>query len=212
MSQAQSKMPRCVVLDAMGVIYPFADDVAELLVPFVQEKNSGAATEVIEQAYYAASLGKLSSAQFWEKVGLSRSLEDEYMSRFRLSDGLLDFLAEMNDRQIAVWCLSNDLSEWSRKLRRKFELEKLMHGFLISADVMVRKPDPAIYKYLVKVTEIEAQDTLLVDDRPANLDTAAQLGFNTVLFLKDGLDTAPAGHRRAGTFKDLTDLVSQTGT
>ena len=201
-------LPRILVLDAMGVIYPFADDVVELLIPFIREKGGTADEDLIQQAYKSASLGRMAAYQFWERVGLKHSCEDDYLSRFVLSEGLMGFLQEAGSRGIPVWCLSNDVSEWSRKLRERLGLNRNIQGFLISADVMVRKPDPAIYKFLVKATETDAREMLFVDDRPANLDTALELGFATVQFRPDGSDIPAGNHRVVGSFGELLALLT----
>jgi len=200
-------LPHILVLDAMGVIYPFADDVVELLIPFIKEKGGTQDELVIQQMYRAASLGRMASFQFWEKVGLKHSCEDEYLGRFVLADGLLELLHEAGARSLPVWCLSNDVSEWSRKLRERFELTRHMQGFLISGDVMVRKPDPAIYKFLVKAVDADARQMLFVDDRPANLDTAAGLGFATVQYRPPAGNIPAGNHRIVSTFREILGLV-----
>ena len=48
---------RGVVLDAMGVIYRARDDVAELLVPFVERHGSRAGANDVAALYEQASLG-----------------------------------------------------------------------------------------------------------------------------------------------------------
>lgn len=67
-------MTRVLALDAMGVIYKNADDVAELLVPFVLQQG-GKAGEV-EKHYQSASLGKIEADMFWRNVGVDPCLED----------------------------------------------------------------------------------------------------------------------------------------
>jgi HAD superfamily hydrolase (TIGR01509 family) len=199
---------KIVALDAMGVIYPVGDggdDVKNLLIPFIKEKGGSGDIDNIERLYLQASLGKLAAFQFWQKVGLDPKLEDEYLKRFTLAPGLIEFLEAMNSRQTAVWCLSNDLSEWSRKLRENFKLNKYMQGFIVSGDVMARKPDAAIFKYLLKLTGGEAADITMVDDRPSNLDAAASVGFSTVLFNADG-SLAPGRHRSVNGFAELKTL------
>ena len=76
----ESGTRRCLVLDAMGVIFKAADDVAELLIPFIRE-NSGVRDEgVIQSAYLAASLGEIGAGEFWAQVGLNPGLEDEFLA------------------------------------------------------------------------------------------------------------------------------------
>src|SRR5271157_1173749 len=126
---------KVLVLDAMGVIYPVGDDVRDLLYPFVLEKRGVSDFAVIENYYKLASLGKISAQEFWKDVGLYPQLENEYLQRFKLTPGLLDFLKKAESRGIEIWCLSNDLAEWSQKLRKRFGLEQYFRGFVISGDV-----------------------------------------------------------------------------
>jgi HAD superfamily hydrolase (TIGR01509 family) len=182
---------RVLVLDAMGVIYSVGNDDRDLLCPFVAEKGGTKDVSKIEMLYNSTSLGNMSSAQFWKAVGLDSGLEDEYLQQYELTDGLTDFLAAVNSQGYEVWCLSNDISEWSRKLRARFGLDKYIRSFVISGDVGVRKPEQAIFDYLIGQLTVSPRDAVFVDDQRRNLDVAAALGFSTILF-------APAGH-------DLTD-------
>ena len=108
---------KTLVLDAMGVIYKVGDDVGELLCPFIHENGGLSDDSEIETIYREASLGHLSAREFWERVKINPALEDDYLLRHQLSDGLLDFLPQARQRFASIWCLSNDVSEWSRKLR-----------------------------------------------------------------------------------------------
>ncbi len=60
-----------LVLDAMGVIYQSADDVVELLAPFIKNKGGISDLATVEKLYVRASLGELSAVQFWVAVGVS---------------------------------------------------------------------------------------------------------------------------------------------
>jgi len=198
-----------LVLDAMGVIYMAGDDVAELLCPFVHENGGIADNGRIEALYHEASLGRISAVQFWKEVRLDPNLEDAYLIRHRLSPGVVQFLGKAKSRTSSIWCLSNDVSEWSRKLRERFELHHLMNGFVISGDVGARKPDPVIYKHLLAQTGGEAKNIILVDDRPRNLDAAAALGLQTILF-GPAPQARPSQHRAAADFNQLFDYVCET--
>lgn len=55
---------RCLLLDAMGVIFKTADYVAELLIPFITEKAETIDVKVIRAANLQASLGKISPDEF----------------------------------------------------------------------------------------------------------------------------------------------------
>lgn len=194
---------KVLVLDAMGVIYSVGDDVRGLLCPFIEEKGVTKDIAEIEGLYDLASLGKMSASEFWGELDLDPALEDEYLQRYTLTDGLIDFLKAIKAEGFQVWCLSNDLSEWSRKLRTRFGLANYFRGFVISGDVGVRKPDRAIFEYLVRQLDVKPYDAVFVDDQPKNLDTAAELGFQTVLFAPAGHDLPDEKHQVVANFNEL---------
>jgi FMN phosphatase YigB (HAD superfamily) len=84
-----------------------------------------------------------------------------------------------------------------------------MDGFVISGDVGARKPDTAIFGHLLAQTGAEAEDIILVDDRPRNLDAAAALGLQTILFGR-ALRGQPTQHRAATDFNQLFEHVCET--
>ena len=178
----------------MGVIYEVGDDVADLLIPFIRENDGIPDSEKIEAVYKEASLGRMSAKDFWRWVEVLPELEDNYLSRFRLSDGVYELLAMATERFEHVVCLSNDLSEWSRKLRKRFGLEPYFAGWYISGDLGVRKPDPQIYRRMLTDLHVDPDQVLFVDDRVKNLDAAAELGIQTIYY--DVGQTGAGGHHR----------------
>lgn len=173
---------RCVVLDAMGVIFNASDDVVELLIPFVSASGGTVDAESIKLAYLDASLGVISADEFWIGVGLKPSVEDEYLSKHSLVPGVREFLRTVNDRNLPVWCLSNDVDRWSRKLRKSLEIDGLLSGAVISSEVRSRKPSPAIYQCLLDRSGYRAEDIFFVDDREKNVDAALAMGIPSVTF------------------------------
>jgi len=192
-----------LVLDAMGVIYSVGNDDRDLLCPFVEEKGGTKDFPKIEMLYDSTSLGRMTSTEFWEAVGLDPGLEDEYLQRYELTDGLTDFLENVNSQGYEVWCLSNDISEWSKKLRARFGLNKYVRGFVISGDVGVRKPEQAIFDHLIGQLTVNPRDAVFVDDQRRNLDVAAALGFNTILFAPGRHDLTHEKHIVATSFADV---------
>ncbi len=172
----------CLVLDAMGVIFSSADDVAELLIPFIAEKSGTCDEDLIQSAYLQASLGQISPDDFWHQVGVASDLEDEYLSRHTLNPGITELMSLAKRNGIAVWCLSNDVGRWSDKLRSNHCLEILLNGSIISGDVGVRKPDNEIYEILIHSSGCRIDEILFVDDREKNVIASRQLGMETIMF------------------------------
>jgi putative hydrolase of the HAD superfamily len=181
-SKAVSARPTVLALDAMGVIYEVGDDVADLLIPFIREHGGVSDSQTVGAIYKEASLGRMSASEFWRQVGVSNAFEDDYLSRFRLSADVRALLESARVRFERVVCLSNDLSDWSRKLRRYFELEPHFAAWYISGDLGVRKPDRQIYERMLTDLNIDPSHVLFVDDRVKNLEAAAELGIQTVYY------------------------------
>ena len=57
----------------------------------------------------------------------------------------------------------------------------LLSGYILSSEVGVVKPKPEIYQKLLKKYGIDPTESVFIDDIQANLDTAAELGFETIL-------------------------------
>ena len=164
----------------MGVIYRARDDVAELLVPFVERHGSRASAGDVAELYEKASLGYLDADAFWRALELDPSVEDDYLDGHDLSEGLLAFLESARSSGIDVWCLSNDVSRWSVKLRERFALDGFFAEFVISADIGYRKPSEQAFRCLLD--RIGGAPEFFVDDRPRNVSVARSMGIPSVRF------------------------------
>ena len=171
----------CLVLDAMGVIFESADDVGELLIPFIVEKNPSCNETAIQAAYLDVSLGTINPDEFWDQVGVPANLEDEFLSRHALNTGVVELLDWCRDNEIPVWCLSNDVGRWSQKLRARLNIETYLQGSIISGDVGLRKPDRQIYEALIQASGFPVEELLFVDDREPNVLAARELGIESIL-------------------------------
>ena len=80
-----------------------------------------------------------------------------------------------------LYVLSNMSREFISFLR-KFPVYRNFRGDVISCEVHAVKPEPEIYKILLSKFGIKPSETLFIDDRRANTDTAASLGISTFLF------------------------------
>jgi len=62
----------------------------------------------------------------------------------------------------------------------------LLSGYILSSEVGVVKPELEIYQKLLKKYGIEPTESVFIDDIQANLDMAAELGFETILAKREG--------------------------
>jgi HAD superfamily hydrolase (TIGR01509 family) len=184
-----------VALDAMGVIYE-QRGVSALLVSFAGHLGVSVDAGVARRLYREASLGRMSSAQLWEALGVPGADRDaEFLAARTLMPGIREFVSAVRRHGVRVGCITNDVAEWSLRQRRLYGLEDGIGPWVVSAEVGVRKPAPEIYERFLAEAGCEAEDCMFVDDTPENLDTAARLGFRTFSF--------------PGTFAEVFDLITE---
>ena len=65
---------------------------------------------------------------------------------------------------------------------RKMPVYRCFDGEVISCEEQVVKPEPEIYRRLLDRYSLDPAETLFIDDRPVNLETARTFGISTFLF------------------------------
>ncbi len=166
----------------MGVLFSSGDDVVELLIPFVMRHGGTRSIETIQSRYLAASLGEIGARAFWESVGIDHALEDDYLSSHCLMPGICETLDALGQDVREICCLSNDVSEWSKKLRMRSGLDQKIKRWFISADLGVRKPNIEIYEKMLHHLSVRGEDVVFVDDRPINVEAAKKCGILALLY------------------------------
>lgn len=102
--------------------------------------------------------------------------------------GYRTFLLSNTNPFVQSWAESPAFSAAGRPLSSY--LEKCYCSY----EVGIMKPDPAIFRYMLDDARIQPSETLFLDDSPANIAVAADLGLHTLLVEKNG-DWHPALHR-----------------
>lgn len=82
--------------------------------------------------------------------------------------------------------LSNSGPEMMARVRADRPLETLFDAVVVSCEVGLTKPDPAIYRLCLERLELPAAQVLFVDDRADNLAGAATVGLRTLHFESAG--------------------------
>lgn len=87
-------------------------------------------------------------------------------------------LVEALSRHYRLVLLSNvDRDYWGVVRGLHPELHRF-ESLLVSCDLGMAKPDPEIYRHLLRVTGVEASRCLFVDDTGLNVEAARELGFH----------------------------------
>lgn len=96
--------------------------------------------------------------------------------------GTLALLDALRARGLPLFVLSNMPSARFAMLRARHDFWDRFEGFVISGDIGLLKPEPAIFQHALRTFGLAASTTIFVDDHPANVAAAESLGLRGHLF------------------------------
>ncbi|MHB8756374.1 MAG: HAD family hydrolase [Candidatus Acidiferrales bacterium] len=89
-------------------------------------------------------------------------------------------------RKYLMGALNNESRDLNEYRIRQFDLRKYFDVFLSSCYLGVRKPDEAMYKLALSITQRAGEECVFIDDRALNLECARELGMHTIQFKDAG--------------------------
>ena len=97
--------------------------------------------------------------------------------------GTVDILHRLKQKGYPLYGLSNWSAETFPRARHKYPFFDLFDEIILSGDVKLIKPDPAIFNLLLNKIRYTAPECLLIDDSLPNIEAANKLGFVTIRFI-----------------------------
>jgi len=107
-------------------------------------------------------------------------------------DGTPALIERLEARNVPLYALSNMPSETWPMMLEHFPLLKRFRHTVVSGDIGLVKPDPAIFAHTLRMLGDPApSDVFFIDDSEKNIIAANALGFRTHLFrCAEGLEAA----------------------
>jgi len=97
--------------------------------------------------------------------------------------GMRELLQQLKaDPRYRIFGLTNWSMETFPLARKKFEILQMIDNYVVSGDVKLVKPDPAIFRLALDRFGIRADETTFIDDNPDNVEAAKQLGMDGIVF------------------------------
>jgi putative hydrolase of the HAD superfamily len=138
---------------------------------------------------YDFEMGKLDeeefSVQFAQRLAQATGKEidpERFVQRMfggmRLEEGMLDAVGKARAAGFKTGLLSNS---WGLSGYPRERLAEICDDVIISAEVGMRKPDPAMFELSVARLGVAPEAAIFVDDHPGHLKAAASVGMTTVL-------------------------------
>ena len=121
------------------------------------------------------------------RTGLPREDVERLFSEVPVSltplPGTIDLIRELKASGNRLYVLSNMQFPSIRHLEEAHDIWHLFDGTVISCRINKVKPDREIYEHLLDEYELEAAETVFIDDMDDNLAAASKLGIGTVAFV-----------------------------
>jgi 2-haloacid dehalogenase len=132
---------------------------------------------------FATGIAEL-TAQFPSHTNLIQTYYDRWEDSISGSiPGTVEILYKLKQQGYPLYGLSNWSSETFPRATQKYPFFQLFDDIILSGDVKLLKPDPAIFNLLLSKTGLSAHECLLIDDSQPNIDAAKELGFATIHFI-----------------------------
>ncbi|MQS37882.1 HAD family hydrolase [Streptomyces katsurahamanus] len=207
-----------IVVDYGGVLTnPLAEtfaafaELARLTADDLARAVAAATEEYGESPMAPLETGRISERQMAERIlaqlpeGAGRILEGRSFGELwfrgrRPNKPFLSHLRVLRRDGFRLALLTNNVREWEPLWRAQLPVDELFDAVVDSHREGVRKPDPAIYRILLKRLGASADRCLFVDDAPENCAAAARLGIHPLLFTDTSaaIDGISAVLRRPG--------------
>ena len=100
--------------------------------------------------------------------------------------GVVEILAELRERGIPLYILSNFSAETFPPTVERFDFLRWFRGMVISGEVGVIKPDPRIYELMLARFAIDPRRAVYIDDVAANAEAARPFGIHGIHFTTPG--------------------------
>lgn len=186
-------MPEVLVLDVGGVLVPPSMPVilAELaaISPRSERQLKRFFNHELREQFWG---GTLSEIDFWRRLFQFAGTPDEDAGEWR--DRLPEILDPLPavarvcewSRAIRTVLMSNHRHEWLMPQLERFGIAGCVTEILISSQTGLVKPAAEAFAPLLRLG-VPAERVLFVDDRPNNINTAADLGVQTVFAGEGGI-------------------------
>ncbi len=96
--------------------------------------------------------------------------------------GTVAVFYELKRKGYRAFALTNWSAETFPIARTHYDFLQQMDGLVVSGEEHLVKPDPEIYARLLERFHLKSTNCLFIDDNPANIAAAANLGFDGILF------------------------------
>ena len=134
--------------------------------------------------------GDLGEAELLERVAARTqrpmaeltALLDAMRASLEVKPATLELVRELERRGVPLYVLSNMSVSVYQYLRRRHDFWDAFRGIVISGEVRLAKPEPAVFEHLLTRHGLRAAETVFIDDMSLNTEAARGVGMRAIQF------------------------------
>ncbi len=146
----------------------------------------GISSEQIMQSYNKYlplwKTSQIFESELWHKTITDYVSDHQNFQRvFQLNQPVYQIAKKLEQLGYITAILSN-VSFEDKIFNAQLNLYAPFKEVILSCDVNLIKPDPAIFKLILKKLKIKTDEAVMIDDKKINLDSAKGIGMHTIYF------------------------------
>ena len=96
--------------------------------------------------------------------------------------GMYDLVKSLKDRGLKIYGLTNWSAETFPLISGRYPIFSLLEGYVVSGVEKCMKPQEKIYRILLERYGLKAEESIFIDDNPANIEGGKAVGIDGIVF------------------------------
>lgn len=120
-----------------------------------------------------------------ENAELIKLSFENWYDILRPIDKNISVLRKLKESGYKVYYLSNFHLKAFENVTSKYDFFNIFDGGVVSYEEKLIKPEIEIYNKIIEKYNLNANESIFIDDMEENIEKAKEVGFNTILFKKE---------------------------
>lgn len=129
--------------------------------------------------------GKISQAEFFDSLsrltGQPTAEVEKDLNNTTLDQAVVELIKKLREHS-KLGLLSNANAAHLEAILQKHSIKDLFDVIVVSSEVGFAKPDAEIFTRALEAIGVTAHEAIFIDDQPANIVAARQIGLQAILF------------------------------
>ncbi len=181
---------KAIIFDLAGVVlFPIRGTFNSLLAERLGVTTEGVDRVMSDHKNDLWDINAISDDEFYDHLltELKLPLEKKIIIRkfviddFYIDQEMITLIRELR-KTYTTALLTNFPAHVHDFMQRSWRVDGAFDHIIVSADVELIKPDPRIYQLTLERIGCQAHEAVFIDDRQNNIEAAAAMGINGILF------------------------------